>query len=198
MYRKLLPKHKSMMDGKWNGNTKQNIIICYFYQSVMWPFFIAEYVILKNSFASLQLWGSYSWSAGCESVSVFVQVCDCISPGTDLHERMQWKPFIFNAGNKGRGCFVSSLKYSGIWLFKSICKHIFQGTESPKPFTNKVLPCLLIAWGGDKMWGWSNMIWKKSLLMKNHLHDSFLVCLIFICGLCFPLTNTYLSHSFLF
>lgn len=111
----------------------------------MWPFFIAEYVILKNSFASLQLWGSYSWSAGCESVSAFVQVCDCISPGTDLHERMQWKPFIFNAGNKGRGCFVSSLKYFGIWLFKSICKHIFQGTESPKPFTNKVLPCLLIA-----------------------------------------------------
>lgn len=146
----------------------------------------------------MQLWGSYSWSAGCESVSGHIQVCVFISTGTDLHERMQWKPFISNTEDKGRGCFVSSLKSSGIWLFKSICKHIIQVTKNPKPFTNKVLPCLLIAWGGDKMWGWSNTIWKNSLLMRNHLYDSFLVCLIFICRLCFPLTNTYLFHLFLF
>lgn len=145
----------------------------------------------------MQLWGSYSWSAGCESVCVRTSLW-IASTSTDLHERIQRKPFIFNVGDKGRGCFVSSLKSSGIWLFKSTCKHIFQGTKSPRPFTNKVLPCLLIAWGEDKMWGWSNMIWKKSLLMRNHLHDSFLVFLIFICGLYFPLTNTYLSHSFLF
>lgn len=162
----------------------------------MWPFFTAEYIIFKNSFASLQLWGSYSWSAGCESVCV--QVCVCISTSTNSHERIQWKPFIFKVEDKGRGCFVSSLKSSGIWLFKSTCKHIFRGIKIPKPFTDKVLPCFLIAWGGDKMWGWSNTIWKNSLLMRNHPYDSFLVFLIFICGLCFPLTNTYLSHSFLF
>lgn len=165
----------------------------------MWPFFIVEYVIF---FLLLSHCNFQEAIAGLLAACLCAWVCTCISTGADLHERKQWKSSIFNVGNLRRDCFVSSLKSFGIWLFQTISKHILWDTHTQKPpplFPNKVIPSVVIAWGGDKVWRWPNMTWKNSLLMRNHLYDSFLVFLIFICGFFFffPLTNTYSSLSFL-